>query len=62
VIVHPEATAALAACKTSVDSTNYASADKACQYVYDMEIYKGNPDVVYRAIQGSIYVDAEVTK
>ena len=55
-------TSTLNACKTSVDSTNYTSTDKSGQYVYDVEIYKGTPEVVYRAIQGIIFVDAEVTK
>jgi len=62
ILLEAETTAALTACKTSADSTNYASADKAGQYVYDVEIYKGTPEVVHRAIQGIIYVDAEVTK
>ena len=55
-------TAALSACKTPVDTTNYESADRTGQYIYDVEIYKGTPELVYRAIQGIIYVDAEVTK
>ena len=52
ILLEAEETAALTACKTTVDSTNYASADKAGLYVYDVEIYKGTPEVVYRAIQG----------
>ncbi len=58
------ATEDLTACKTQVDSTNYSSADKNGIYYYDVEIYKGTvPDeIVYRAVQGNLYVDPEVTK
>lgn len=62
ILLEAETTAALTACRTSVDSTNYESADRNGQYVYDVEIYKGSPEVVHRAIQGIIFVDAEVTK
>lgn len=62
ILLEAETTAALSACRSSVDSTNYASADKSGQYLYDVEIYKGNPEIVYRVIQGIIFVDAEVTK
>ena len=62
ILLEAETTAALTACKTPVDATNYANADKSGQYVYDVEIYKGTPEVVYRTIQGIIFVDAEVTK
>jgi len=62
ILLGAEETAALTACKNEVDSTNYESADRNGQYVYDVEIYKGNPEAVYRAIQGIIYVDVEVTR
>ncbi len=62
ILLEAETTAALIACKIPVDATNYANADKSGQYVYDVEIYKGTPEVVYRTIQGIIFVDAEVTK
>ncbi len=62
ILLEAETTATLTACKSSVDSTNYESADRNGQYVYDVEIYKGTPEVVHRAIQGIIFVDAEVTK
>jgi hypothetical protein len=55
-------TAALSGCKIPVDTTNYESADKSGQYRYDVEIFKGDSEIVYRAIQGIIYVDPEVTK
>ena len=45
-----------------MDSTSYTFADESGQYVYDVEIYKGNPEIVCRAIQGIIFVYAEVTK
>ena len=62
ILLEADTTAALTACKTSVDSTNYTSADKSGQYVYDVEIYEGIPEAVYWAIQGIIFVDVEVTK
>ena len=62
ILLEAETTATLTACKTPVDATNYANADKAGQYLYDVEIYKGTPEVVHRVIQGIIFVDAEVTK
>ncbi len=62
ILLEAETTAGFTACKTPVDTTNYANADKSGQYVYDVEIFKGAPEVVYRAIQGIIFVDAEVTK
>jgi hypothetical protein len=62
ILLGADETAAFTACKNEVDTTNYESADRNGQYVYDVEIYKGTPELVYRAIQGIIYVDAEVTK
>ncbi len=62
ILLEAETTAKLTACKIPVDATNYANADKAGQYLYDIEIFKGNPEIVYRAVQGIILLDAEVTK